>query len=205
MPSPILRTKLGFRVLDIGSGADGQSGNAAYMYLSDSEAYRATYRAYATFNTFDAAPTDVVYIRGSATRTIRLKQIVLSGTATAATNVLVQIIKRSTANVGGTPVTITGFSSDSGDDVVTATVQRYTANPTPGTAVGTIDGGRLNLAPAANGSIDRLSFTYNWLNDKAIILSGVAEGLALNFGGIGMPVGAALDVALTWVEESANL
>lgn len=205
MPSPILRTKLGFRVLDIGSGADGQSGNAAYMYISDSEAYRATYRAYATFSTFDAAPTDVVTITGSASKIIRLKQIVLSGTATSATNVNVALIKRSTANTGGTPVAITGVSSDSNDDAVAATVQRYTANPTTGTPVGTIDGGRLNLAPAANGSIDRLAFTYNWLNDKAILLNSATQVLAVNFGGVAMPAGAALDVSITWVEESANL
>ena len=76
--------------------------------------------------------------------------------------------------------------------------QAVTATAGAGTM---LDGCRLNLAPAANGSIDRFMFQYTWQNDKAPNLRGVAEFIGIGLNGTSMPAGGALDVALVWSEE----
>ncbi len=93
------------------------------------------------------------------------------------------------------------MAADTTDPASTASLVHYaTAGATAG-AGAMIDGCRLNLAPAANGSIDRFLFQYTWQNDKAPNLRGVTEFLAVGLGGTSMPAGGALDVALVWSEE----
>lgn len=168
---------------------------------SDNEPERATFGC-GLFNlTPNANATDIVGIVGSATKTIRIKSIIISGSATAATNVGIYLVKRTTANTGGAPSNQTVASHDSADGSATATVPLYTSNPT---ALGTgsvIHAARLNLAPAANGSIDRVYWQFAWLNDKALVLRGVAQSLQINFNGQAVPAGGALDVDLEWTEE----
>lgn len=80
--------------------------------------------------------TDIACLNGSATRTIRLKRIVISGVAGTAINVPIFIAKRNALDTGGTPPTTiaTGlgipFALDSTFPAVSATVQSFTANPT---------------------------------------------------------------------------
>ena len=168
---------------------------------ADNEPERNTYRAFA----YDLAPTgavnDLVVLGGSATRLIRLKSVILSGTATTATNVGVYVFKRTAVYTGGTPTAITRTSADTTDPASTASLVHYaTAGATAGAGT-MLDGCRLNLAPAANGSIDRPMLQYTWQNDKAPNLRGVTEFLAIGLNGVSMPAGGRLDVSLTWTEE----
>ncbi|NBV79045.1 MAG: hypothetical protein EBR62_04185 [Verrucomicrobia bacterium] len=192
---PILRD--GNRQLSL---QDATLGNLS-IPAADNEPERNTYRAFA----FGLAPTgavnDLVALGGSATKLIRLKGIIVSGTATAATNVPIYIYKRTAAYVGGTPTAITRVAADTTDPASTATLNHYaTAGATAG-AGSMLDGCRLNLAPAANGSIDRFLFQYTWQNDKAPNLRGVNEFFAVGMNGTSFPAGGALDVALVWSEE----
>lgn len=192
---PILRD--GTRQLAVNSGA----GSNFTVPSADNEPERNTYRAFA----FGLAPTgavnDVVALGGSATRLIRLKGVIVSGTATAATNVPIYVWKRTAIYTGGTSTAITRVSADTDDPASTATLVHYaTAGATAGTGT-MIDGCRLNLAPAANGGIDRFLFQYTWQNDKAPILRGVTEFIGVGLNGTTMPAGGALDVALVWSEE----
>lgn len=179
---------------------DATLGNLS-IPAADNEPERNTYRAFA----YNLAPTgtvnDLVALGGSATKLIRLKGVIVSGTATAATNVPIYIFKRTAAYAGGTPTAITRVAADTTDPASTATLNHYaTAGATAGAGT-MLDGCRLNLAPAANGSIDRFLFQYTWQNDKAPNLRGVTEFLAVGLGGTSMPAGGALDVALVWSEE----
>ena len=144
---PILRD--GTRQLAVNSGA----GSNFTVPSADNEPERNTYRAFS----FGLAPTgavnDLVALGGSATRLIRLKGVIVSGTATAATNVPIYIFKRTAVYAGGTPTAITRVSADTDDPASTATLVHYaSAGATAGTGT-MLDGCRLNLAPAANGGI----------------------------------------------------
>ena len=112
-----------------------------------------------------------------------------------------QLILRSTANSGGTFVSLTSVAHDQNDTAAVGATGYYTANPSSlGTAIGTVHGTRMNMAPAANGSIDRVSFNYTWQNDKALTLTS-GMSLCLNMNGVSMPSGANLEVDLTWSED----
>ena len=192
---PILRD--GNRQLSL---QDATLGNLS-IPAADNEPERNTYRAFA----YNLAPTgavnDLVALGGSATKLIRLKGVIVSGTATAATNVPIYIYKRTAAYVGGTPTAITRVAADTTDPASTATLNHYaTAGATAGAGT-MLDGCRLNLAPAANGSIDRFLFQYTWQNDKAPNLRGVNEFIGIGLNGTSFPAGGALDVALVWSEE----
>jgi hypothetical protein len=170
--------------------------------LADNEPERNTYRAFM----FALAPSgvvqDVLQLAGVAGKVIRLKSLIVSGAATAATNMGVYLFKRTALSTGGTPTAVTKVASDTADAAASAVLNHYAAGTatTPG-AGGQIDGCRLNLAPAANGGIDRFQFQYSWLNDKAPLVRSATESLCLSLFGQTMPAGGALDVALSWSEE----
>lgn len=199
MPNASRATRNSNNALDM-SGV----GNGPYVLQSDNEPERNTYGATVTNLTPAANATDIVTITGAANRLIRIKQIIISGTATAASNVFLFLAKRSAANTGGTSTTPTIVPHDSADNAAQAVVRAYTVNPGGlGTLVGNVHGGRLNLAPAANGSIDRMIWQHTWMNDKGIILRSAAEVLAINNAGAAIPAGGALDIDLLWTEETA--
>jgi hypothetical protein len=190
----------------LGNGARGlrgdlPGGQTYFIPSADNEPERNTYRAFA----YDLAPTgavnDLVVLSGSATRLIRLKSVILSGAATTATNIGVYVFKRTGGYTGGTPTAITPTAADTTDPTSTASLFHYaTAGATAGAGT-MLDGCRLNLAPAANGSIDRPMLQYTWQNDKAPNLRGTTQYLAVGLNGVTMPAGGRLDVSLTWTEE----
>ena len=203
MPSPRILNRLGQAVLGLRDNAGFNSAlEDTSVAITDNEPQRATYGLFLSGIAPAATPTDLLVVQGSATKIIRIKSIMIAGTATSAANIIANLIRRSAANTGGTVVAATAVARDTGNDAATATVNRYTANASAlGTAVGTIDGGRLNLAPAANGSIDRLMFQYTWQMDQAMVLRGVSQYLALNLGGAAWPAGGVLDISMMWTEE----
>jgi len=177
-------------------------GNPPFTNGADNEPQRATFGAAITNITPAATPTDFLTIAGAAGKIIRVKSLMLAGVATSASNILIDLIRRSAANTGGTTVPITGRSHDTADGAASAVLAYYTANPSGlGTAVGTLHSARLNLAPAANGSIDRLQWQFTWVNDKAIVLRRATDILAINLKGAAWPAGGALDIDLEWTEE----
>lgn len=183
---------------------DPRNGVLAPIPMADNDPYRAAYGySVVGYSTIAANPTDVFTINGSASKVIRIRQIQISGYATSASSTQLNIIRRSTANTGGTATNPTPGKRDTNDDTATATLSFYSVNPTGlGTSAGTIDGGRLGLVAATGASqIDRMNFQYGWLNEKAPVLRGATDILALNFGGVAMAAGAVLDIAIWWTEE----
>ena len=196
MPTPAVVRSNGAIYLDFNDGTGSR------VPLSDNDPLRASFGLFLPGVTPAATPTDLLTIQGSATTNVRLRQLVVTGTATSATNIIINLIRRSAANTGGTFVAKTMVQRDINDNAQTAVVNLYSANPTGlGTAVGTMDGCRLNLAPAATGSIDRMMFQWSWLNDKAPLLKGVNDFIALNLGGAAWPAGGALDIGLVLSED----
>lgn len=152
-----------------------------------------------------ATPTDVFTITGSATRVIKIRRIIVSGTKTASSHDIVRLIRRSTANTGGTSTVLTNVPMDTNNAASTATVRSYTANPTLGTAVGTLLAKRVNFnvqTPAnAQGVAGGVQFDERFGDaSEGIYLRGVTQVLAVNLNAVTL-TGASLTITVEWNEE----
>jgi hypothetical protein len=165
--------------------------------VKDYEKQARTYSASANI-TVAAAATDIAILPGSATTTVFVTKIIISGIQTTAGEVDLQIIKRSTANTGGTSAAMTAVPHDSADSAAIAAPLSYTANPTPGTTVGTV---RRVYIPVNLATTQVYSVTVIEFGDKGkpITLNGVAQGLAVNLGGATL-AGGTVSVVYEWFE-----
>lgn len=156
-----------------------------------------------------AAATDIAQICGSATTLTKVTRMRISGRATAAAGMDVQIVKRSAANTGGTinasapwsGTFVTGFAYDASDAAGTALTATYTANPTVGTSVGVIDSAQVALSVAATtvgGPITEFNFGNR--PGKAVTLRTAAQCLSMNLNTTTF-AGNLLDVSIEWTEE----
>jgi hypothetical protein len=140
---------------------------------------------------------DILIINGSATKTIRVTRMSFGGTATAAADMDVTVVKRSTANTAGTAVAATPH--DAANAAATAVVNSFTAAPTPGAAVGT----PIRSAKSFIATATAAPFIQNWDfgngPKQGIVLRGVAQGLAINVSAT--QIGALYDLDLEWTEE----
>jgi hypothetical protein len=151
-----------------------------------------------------ATPTDWIVIRGSATKTIKILRVELSGSATAATEVTLTLNKHTVANTVGTSTTPTPMQHDSADGVATATVLLYSVAPTiSGTAtIWKTVRMTLNVTPAATTvATDRYVYDYGAPPYEPLVLRGAAQEFAINFAGVAVPAGGVYDVAIIWSES----
>ena len=166
---------------------------------------RATFHYVAQDITPVATATDVLVLSGSASKVIRVTRVALVGSATSASIYDHYVIKRTAANTGGTSTSVTAAQSDSSDAAQTATLKLYTANPSAlGTGIA-VDANKTYLAAGSTPNATTLprEYTYGTRNDKAIVLRGTSESLAINFGGQAVPAGASLYLTIEWTEDVA--
>ena len=166
---------------------------------------RATFHYVAQDVTPVATATDVLVLSGSATKVIRVTKISVVGTATAASIYDHYVIKRTAANTGGTSTSVTAAQSDSTDDAQAATLRLYTANPSAlGTGI-SVEGAKTYLSAGATPGAAALPhvYTFGSRNDKALVLRGTTESLAMNFGGQAVPSGASIYISIEWTEDVA--
>ncbi len=150
-----------------------------------------------------AGTTPFFNIQGSATKTVRVRAITISGpTLTAVAYLHVLLTKHSAAATGGTPVALTAVPIDANGAAATASaVQVFTAAPTAGTEIGALDAvrilGQATTAAAAGRPPERVELRFD---ANPIILRGAAQGLCLRFSAA--PGSAVtLSVAVEWEEE----
>lgn len=176
-------------------------------YLTDSvltqqgESVVATYSAATGSITVAGATTDFATITGSATKVVRLKKIRITGLATANANANILLVKRSTANTGGTSADVTEVPYDSGDGAATATVLSYTANPTTGTLVGTLSNDRVFLSSTTAVYQDGIEYVFTEDSKKSITLRGTSEVVGVNLNGATI-AGAIFNVYFEWTEAT---
>lgn len=164
------------------------------------EGRRATYRATVTGLVPAASATDIAYINGSATKTVRVTRIVVSGTAGTHVNTPIILVKRSTANSGGTCAAATNVPLDSSNAAATAVVNSCTANPTTGTLVGNISARSYFFGVATEASGPPADFLIGQEGGQPLTLRGVAQGLAVNLGAVSVTSGV-VNVTIEWTEE----
>jgi hypothetical protein len=144
--------------------------------------------------------TDIFLLSGSNSKTIRVHKVSVSGTTTSGSAIkcTIKLIKRSTANTGGTSVTSTIVPHDSNNATATAVAKHYTANPTVGTDAGTIRSitNSFQASGITKGSID-----FDFVNDggQPVILRGTGENLAVNLNSTTI-TGGVVSVSVEWSE-----
>jgi len=157
--------------------------------------------------------TDVVCIAGSASKLVRVQQVVISGTtATAPQTVPVQLLRRVAADTGGTPASTTANPAntvaklDTGNGAPTATLISYTANPTVNDASPTYLESWLMTMPVVTGVMTPLSVNYQFdytiasLNQPPT-LRGIAQQICVSLGGATLTNASAWNGHITWTEE----
>lgn len=163
-----------------------------------------TYGAGMTAATATAAGTGIFWeMCGSASKTIRVQKLVVSGTiATAAKNADVVLTKHSAATTSGTATTLTQVPYDSSSAAGTATnVRFFTVLGTAGTSVGVIQNGVIFLPLTTSPTFAQpAEFVWRDQDSEAPTLRGTAQCLTLNFGTT--PTNApSLLVSVRWTEK----
>lgn len=166
-----------------------------------SDGIKTTYGAATIGITVAALATDVLTITGSATKTIRIQKIEISGIQTTAASINILLIKRSTANTGGITQNHSKVPNDSASVASSVTLQSYTANPIVGTVVGNVKAEKI-FVPATSTVGYSAKTTWQFGDDfvQAIVLRGVAENININLNGITV-LGLTLAISITWTEE----
>lgn len=152
-----------------------------------------------TVLTAAASATDVFTIAGAAGKTITIIHASITGIQTTSGSVISNLIKRSTVDTGGTSSTITGVPLLSTWPAASAVVKAYTANPTLGTTVGTLQSDYLFL-PDITGN--RASGSVGFVNIDSVpiaILTAATEQVAINMNGATIS-GNSLACHFIWME-----
>lgn len=161
-----------------------------------------TYRASATALASAASATDIFTLTGSASKTIRVTRLEISDQQTTAAAAQIIVAVRSTANSSGTSTAPTAVPHDSNSPAASATVLKYTANPTTGNLVGNLFAGYVFLAAPATATVgsDKVILDYGNRPGQAIVLRGTSQVLAVNLNSATV-TGGAFDVNVEWTEE----
>ena len=165
----------------------------------------ATYAATKNGLVTAASATDIAVISGSATKTVYVSRVEISGIATTILQTTVRLLIRTAADSGGTSTgSPVSFPCDQTDPAPTAVVLTYTANPTVNDGTDRIiraSKALFNLAaPAAGSESSKIVWTFGDRPSKAVVLRGVAQQLAINLNGVTI-AGPSLDIAYEWSEK----
>lgn len=147
-----------------------------------------------------ASATDFFTITGAAGRVVQVRSIHCDGISTANAAAMIQVIKRSAVDTGGTSTTTAAVANNSAFRAPLATVRSYTVNPAGlGAAVGTpIVTSQLVTGPAASATIANVGFTHVFA--QVPVLRSATEVLALNANAATFTAGAAINCSITWSE-----
>lgn len=168
------------------------------MLIKDQTRHKRTYSL--AFTVAPAATaTDIFQIIGSATTTVSINKINISGTQTTGGQTTISLIKRSTANTGGTSTSSTMVVHDLADAAATAVGSIYTANPTTGTPVGNIRIFSLPLGAVTSTTNNIVQVDFGE-RGKPIVLNGVAQAMVIALGGVTL-TGGSINVWIEFTEE----
>jgi hypothetical protein len=146
-----------------------------------------------------SSTTDNWRISGNASNTVILTDLSVTCTQTTAGMVSLVVRKESAAVSGGTAATVTNFPLDSNKAAASSVVQSFTGTgPTVGTLVGDLDDAQFGCMASATATPNDIYIYPHAPGAPIAVLRGVAEGVALNFGGA--ITGGNLTVKANWVE-----
>lgn len=149
-----------------------------------------------------SSTTDNAVIPGNGTNIVLVTGIYVSCTQTSSGIITLSIVKRSTADSGGTSSSMTTVPDDSAYAAASTTPKTYTGTgPTVGTPVGTLDSYQLGCLATSTSSPNDI-YIMPGVQFSPIVLNSATQQVAVNFGGaIG---GGQLTVTFTWKEVTVK-
>lgn len=154
-----------------------------------------------------ATATDVACLTGNATTITRVQGIRVSGTAGTLVSLPAVIVKRASANTGGTAALTTAlpvpYRYDPSNPAPLSTTTAWTANPTiVDTSPGILDAGivTLNVTTAAGGAPTNFTWFTRAYNE-APVLRSTAQQVCVNLNSISVTSGL-LAISFFWTEQS---
>lgn len=173
-----------------------------------SEPTIATYGATSVGLVPAASATDVFCLTGSATKVIRVQRLRLSGSAGTLVNVPITVLKRASANTGGTLATTTAlpaaYALDSTNVAATATLSAWTANPTlVDSAPGILAAATLGLSTTGT-TLSGTGVLFDWESRnfmQAVTLRGIAQQMCVNFNAVSVSSGV-VNINVAWTEAA---
>lgn len=159
-----------------------------------------------------ATPTVWLVIQGSASKTVRIRRIELSGAATAAGSMPAVVARCSAAGTLGSAVltAVTAAEHDSSGASATAVISTVgTANyGTPPTVVANVAAGRVNMvalgSAATSSAGNPLVFDFGVGGECALVLRGTSEFITISASGAAIPSGGVNDYRIVFTEESES-
>ena len=170
---------------------------------------RNTYSAVALALPPAASATDIACIAGSSTKTVYVSRIRISGTAGTLVSAPFTLVRRTTADTGGTAATTTAnwantiAKNDTNNPTPTATLISYSANPTINdTSPVYLRSSYLTLPTTAAGtSISPIQWDWDSLEFmQRPTLRGAAQQFCINLNGVSVSSGL-LHINIQWSEE----
>ena len=170
---------------------------------------RNTYSAVALALPPAASATDIACIAGSATRTVYIDSIEISGTAGTLVTAPVTLLRRVAVDTGGTAATTTAnwantiSRNDSSFPAATATLISYSANPTINDTSPTfIESNYVTFPTTAAGTVI-VPTKWMWPNtsfSQRPTLRGAAQQICVNLNAVSITTGL-LHINIQWTEE----
>lgn len=176
------------------------TGVAGRVQVTDNT--EAVYRASTPVFTTAASATDIFNFKGSSTKTVYIRKIVWkqANLTAGSTTHTVYLLKRSTANSGGTSSAITAVPLDSSFPSATASGVYYTANPTVGTSLGALAHAYRFYGAYPDVEIEAV-LTDATKGGSPIVLRGTSESVSVNYNGVTDGIGTSAVVDIEWSEK----
>jgi len=152
--------------------------------------------------TFAASATDWIAITAGAAKKLSVTTIDICahvGAGQTPATVPISLVMRSTADTGGTSSPLTGGNLSGTATTPTATVAIYTANPTTGTSVATINVKPLIAGPPGGDGCVFFQYGPASSTGPLVILSG--RQLVVNFQGQTLPTGFSATATIATTEQ----
>ena len=149
-----------------------------------------------------ASATDIFNFKGSGTKTIYIRKIKWKQANLSTTGAFnIYLVKRSTANSGGTSSAITAVPLDSNFSSATASGVYYTANPSSlGTSLGTITHIYCHISTTFY-SYDQSTLFDSTKGGAPIVLRGTSESVSVNYNGVTDAIGTSAAIDIEWSER----
>lgn len=172
---------------------------------------KATYSSVALALPPAASATDIACIAGSATKTIRVTRLTITGTAGTLVTAPFTLVRRASVNTGGTAGTTTAnwanniAKHDTTSANASATLISYAANPTINdTSPDYIRSAHLTIPVTSAGTVTNpidWAFGDNGIGqNNQLVLRGAAQQLCVNLNAVSVASGL-LHLSIEWTEE----
>lgn len=199
---------------------DGNNASATLTTLTDPAsnqrysvsldgAGEAVYRASASFTPQATSAVNLFYMTGSATKTVRIRKLMMMGVSTANASVILCLARTSALGAGGTLVTPTIGKVDSGTVASATAVATHTTTTlkATGTLVANLSHFRFTTSVVTTPTITPIwfqAFPEGGSMSQSIVLRGATDYLEVQLvGGGSLSAGTVIEYVWEWSEDAS--